>query len=47
MIQPNNFTATYSSSTNQLTITFIPANIGYSITSVDEVTITGKFIEIG
>ena len=47
MIQPNNFTVTYSSSTNQLIITFIPANIGYSITSVDEVTITGKFIEIG
>jgi len=47
MNQPNNFTATYSSTSNQLTINFISANIGYDVTSADEVTITGKFIEIG
>jgi hypothetical protein len=46
MIQSNNFTATYSAETSTLTINFDAGNIGYSITSSDEVTITGKFIEL-
>lgn len=46
MIQSNNFTATYSAETNILTINFDAGNIGYNITSSDEVTITGKFIEL-
>lgn len=46
MIQANNFTATYSAETNTLIINFDAGNIGYSITSSDEVTITGKFIEL-
>ena len=31
---------------NSLTITFIPTNLGFNVTSGDEVTITGKFIDI-
>jgi hypothetical protein len=31
---------------NSLTITFIPTNLGFNVTSGDEITITGKFIDI-
>jgi hypothetical protein len=46
VIQANNFTATYSTSTYTFTITFNPANLGYNIDVGDEVTITGRFIEL-
>lgn len=46
MIQSNNFTATYSAEANTLTINFDSGNIGDNITSLDEITITGKFIEL-
>lgn len=46
MIQPNNFTVTYSETTNILTINFDSGNIGYNITTSDEITIAGKFIEL-
>ncbi len=42
--QTTHFTAVVSS--NQLDITFLPANLGFSVTSTDEITITGKFIDI-
>ena len=38
------FTAVVSS--NSLVITFLPANLGFSVTSIYEITITGKFIDI-
>ena len=38
------FTAVVSS--NSLIITFLPANLGFSVTSIYEITITGKFIDI-
>ena len=40
----SHFTAVVSS--NQLNITFLPANLGFSVTNTDEITITGKFIDI-
>jgi hypothetical protein len=33
-------------SSNSLVITFIPANLGFNITTGDEITVTGKFINI-
>ena len=38
------FTAVFSS--NSLVITFLPANLGFTVTSIYEITITGKFIDI-
>ena len=38
------FTAVVSS--NSLVITFLPANLGFTVTSIYEITITGKFIDI-
>lgn len=46
IVQSNNFTATYSTTTNKLTITFNPANLGYSVGITDEVAIVGRFIEL-
>jgi hypothetical protein len=37
---------TPSIDSNSLTITFIPANLGFNISTGDEITITGKFINI-
>jgi len=42
--QTTHFTVTISS--NSLTLNFISANLGFNVTSTDEVTITGKFIDI-
>ena len=42
--QTTHFTAVVSS--NSLVITFLSANLGFSVTSTDEITITGKFIDI-
>jgi hypothetical protein len=42
--QTTHFTAIVSN--NQLDITFIPANLGFNVTNSDEITITGKFIDI-
>jgi hypothetical protein len=42
--QTTHFTIVVSS--NQLDITFLPANLGFDVTSIYEITITGKFIEI-
>jgi hypothetical protein len=42
--QTTHFTPVVSS--NSLVITFLPANLGFSVTSTDEITITGKFIDI-
>jgi hypothetical protein len=38
------FTAVVSS--NSLVITFLPAILGFDVTSIYEITITGKFIDI-
>ena len=38
------FTAVFSS--NSLVITFLPANLGFTVTTIYEITITGKFIDI-
>lgn len=46
IIQSNNFTATFSVTSNILVINFDSGNLGYNVTSLDEVTITGKFIEL-
>lgn len=43
IIQTGNFTATYSITTNILNITFV---LGYNVSIGDEITITGRFIEI-
>jgi hypothetical protein len=40
----SHFTAVVSN--NQLDITFLPVNLGFSVTNTDEITITGKFIDI-
>ena len=42
--QTTHFTAVVSN--NQLDITFIPANLGFNVINTDEITITGKFIDI-
>jgi hypothetical protein len=42
--QTTHFTVVVSN--NQLDITFLPANLGFNVTNTDEITITGKFIEI-
>jgi hypothetical protein len=42
--QTTHFTAVVSN--NSLVITFLSANLGFSVTSTDEITITGKFIDI-
>jgi hypothetical protein len=42
--QTTHFTAVVSS--NSLVITFLSANLGFSVTSTDEITITGKFINL-
>jgi hypothetical protein len=42
--QTTHFTAVVSS--NSLVITFLSANLGFSVISTDEITITGKFIDI-
>ena len=42
--QTTHFTAVVSN--NQLNITFLPVNLGFSVTNTDEITITGKFIDI-
>lgn len=42
--QTTHFTAVVSS--NSLVITFLSANLGFSVTSTDEIIITGKFINI-
>ncbi len=42
--QTTHFTVVVSS--NSLVITFLSANLGFSVTSTDEITITGKFIDI-
>ena len=40
------FSLTYVLGTGSLTFNFIPANLGFTVTSTDEITITGKFIDI-
>ena len=40
----SDFTAVVSS--NSLVITFLPANLGFTVTTIYEITITGKFIDI-
>jgi hypothetical protein len=42
--QTTHFTCTGTS--NTLTINFISANLGFDITSTDEIIITGKFINV-
>jgi len=42
--QTTHFTVVVSN--NSLVITFLFANLGFSVTSTDEITITGKFIDI-
>jgi hypothetical protein len=42
--QTTHFTVSISS--NSLTLNFISANLGFNVTSTDEITITGKFINI-
>jgi hypothetical protein len=42
--QTTHFTVVISS--NSLTLNFISANLGFSVTPIDEITITGKFINI-
>ena len=42
--QTTHFTVVVSS--NSLVITFLSANLGFSVTSTDEITITGKFIDL-
>ena len=42
--QTTHFTVVVS--TTQLYITFLPINLGFNVTNTDEVTITGKFIDI-
>ena len=42
--QTSHFTAVVSNT--QLDITFLPVNMGFNITNTDEITITGKFIDI-
>jgi hypothetical protein len=42
--QTTHFTVVVS--TTQLDITFLPINLGFNVTNTDEVTITGKFINI-
>jgi len=42
--QSTHFNAVYSS--NTLIINFISANVGFTVTSSDEITITGKFISL-
>jgi hypothetical protein len=32
--------------TSSIVVTFLPAGIGYDVTSTDEITITGKFINL-
>jgi hypothetical protein len=44
--QTSHFTVTYSISSATLTINFIAANLGFTVDSGDEITITGKFIDL-
>ena len=41
-----NFTLAYVLNTGSLTFNFISANLGFTVASTDEITITGKFIDI-
>lgn len=42
----SNFNVVYVLNTGSLTFNFIPANLGFDVTSTDEITITGKLIDI-
>jgi hypothetical protein len=44
--ETTHFTATYSTNPYSLTIDFIYANIGFFVTPANQITITGKFINI-
>ncbi len=44
--QTSHFSVSYVLNTGNLTINFLPANLEFSVDSDDEITITGKFIDI-
>lgn len=44
--QTTHFTTTYVISTGNLTLNFIPGNLGFDVDSGDEISITGKFIDL-
>jgi len=44
VLQTNNFTLSVTS--NSMQITFLPAGLGYTVDTNDEITITGKFVEV-
>lgn len=44
--QTTHFTITYVTATGNLTINFIPENLGFTVDSEDEIIITGKFVDM-
>jgi hypothetical protein len=44
--QTTHFTTTYVTSTGDLTINFIPAELGFTVDSNDEIIISGKFVDM-
>lgn len=44
--QTTHFTTTYVTSTGNLTITFLPASLGFTVDSGDEIIISGKFVDM-
>lgn len=44
--QTTHFTISYVTATGDITFNFLPASLGFSVTSVDEIIITGKFVEL-
>ena len=44
--QTTHFTITYVTATGNLTINFIPENLGFTVDSGDEIIITGKFVDM-
>ncbi len=44
VLQTNNFTLSVTS--NSMQITFLPGGIGYTVDTNDEITITGKFVDV-
>lgn len=44
--QTTHFTISYVTATGALTFNFLPASLGFDVTSTDEIIITGKFVEV-
>jgi len=44
--QTSHFTISYVTATGNLTFNFIPANLGFTVNSADEIAITGKFTDL-